>query len=65
MPVELDPVEVKTVRQITTLIEGLLKEQRPEEERRREGWRTVLEPLRRASELLRSAGTRVTAVIIV
>jgi acyl carrier protein len=29
MPVELDPVEVKTVRQITTLIEGLLKEQRP------------------------------------
>jgi acyl carrier protein len=30
MPVELDPVEVKTVRQITTLIEDLLKEQRPE-----------------------------------
>ena len=30
LPVELDPVEVKTVRQITNLVEGLLVEQRPE-----------------------------------
>jgi len=30
LPVELDPVEVKTVRQITDLLDGLLTEQRPE-----------------------------------
>jgi acyl carrier protein len=29
LPVELDPVDVKTVRQITELLAGLLEEQRP------------------------------------